>query len=67
MQHEPSSLLATAEVIHWVALAVMAAIAAGLLLYFRRKGWLGRPPLSEDISKIGGSSRARDAEGERRD
>jgi len=50
-----------------LALAVMAAIAAGLLLYFRRKGWLGRPPLSEDIFRVGGAPRAGDEDSERRD
>jgi magnesium transporter len=30
------------------ALALMAAIAGGLLLFFRRRGWLGRPPGGKD-------------------
>lgn len=39
MQHEPSSLLATAEVIHWVALAVMATVYTGRLAWlFSYKG-----------------------------
>jgi magnesium transporter len=50
-----------------LVLAAMAAIAAGLLLYFRRKGWLGRPPVSEDLSRIGGSPRTGDELVERRD
>ena len=33
MQHEPSSLLATAEVIHWVALAVMAVVYTTRLMW----------------------------------
>ncbi|RMF77298.1 MAG: magnesium and cobalt transport protein CorA [Nitrospirae bacterium] len=32
-----------------LVLAVMAATAAGMLRYFRRKGWLGRPPRVEGL------------------
>jgi len=45
--HEPSSLLATVEVIHWVALGVMA------LVYTARLRWLFRFKAAKDRSAPG--------------
>lgn len=53
--------------LHWkygypVALGVMAVMAAGLLYYFKRKGWLGgddapaAPPAAKDDSPSGGGA-----------
>lgn len=49
-----------------LALAVMAATAAGLLIYFRRKGWLGRPPGGEGPAGRGASLPVGEQDGERR-
>jgi hypothetical protein len=47
MHHEPSNLLMTAEVIHWVALAVMAVV------YTLRIRWLFGFKLAKDMSAPG--------------
>ena len=47
MQHEPSSLLATAEVIHWIALVVMAVV------YTIRLKWLFSFKAGKDKSAPG--------------
>jgi nitrate reductase gamma subunit len=52
MQHEPSSLLATAEVIHWIALVVMAAV------YTIRLRWLFSFKAGKDKSAPGNPSQS---------
>jgi nitrate reductase gamma subunit len=51
MHHEPSSLLAAAEVIHWVALAVMAVV------YTSRLAWLFSWKATRDRSAPGAPHR----------
>lgn len=51
MHHEPSSLLATAEVIHWIALAVMAVV------YTTRLAWLFSWKPGKDRSAPGAPQR----------
>jgi magnesium transporter len=39
-------------------LIAMAVLTAGILFYFRRRGWLGRPPeLEESTGEAGGESK----------
>jgi nitrate reductase gamma subunit len=52
MEHEPSSILATAEVIHWIALVVMAAV------YSLRLRWLFSFKLARDRSAPGNPARS---------
>jgi nitrate reductase gamma subunit len=52
MQHEPSNLLATAEVIHWIALVVMAAV------YTLRLRWLFSFKAAKDKSAPGNPSQS---------
>ena len=52
MEHEPSSILATAEVIHWIALVVMAAV------YSLRLRWLFSFKLAKDRSAPGNPARS---------
>lgn len=52
MHHEPSTLLATAEVIHWIALLVMAAV------YTLRLRWLFSFKAAKDRSAPGNPARS---------